>query len=115
MRKISSDGRCAERTLEGFDDAGRAERIVIWLERQQGAVWAVGRAVNPQHRPSGEPRATTTSSRGTSWTTPSTARTERSPTTYTFSNGDGHVQDVPPFTRDELLKPLSSAGSSTRR
>ena len=44
------------RELRGVDDAGREERVVIWLERKQGAVWAVGRAVNPQHRPSDEPR-----------------------------------------------------------
>jgi len=56
MRRHTSDGRCAERELRGVDDAGREERIVIWLERKEGALWAVGRAVNPQHRPSGEPR-----------------------------------------------------------
>jgi hypothetical protein len=56
MRRTTSEGRCAERTLRGFDDAGREERIVIWLERREGAVWAVGRAVNPQHRRSDEPR-----------------------------------------------------------
>ena len=49
-------GRCAERMLRGVDDAGREERVVIWVERKPGAVWAVGRAVNPQHRPSDEPR-----------------------------------------------------------
>jgi hypothetical protein len=42
--------------LRGFDDAGREERIVIWIERKEGALWAVGRAVNQQHRPSDEPR-----------------------------------------------------------
>ena len=30
--------------------------MVIWVERKAGAVWAVGRAVNPQHRPSTETR-----------------------------------------------------------
>ena len=28
---------------------------MIWLERKPGALWAVGRAVNPQHRASDEP------------------------------------------------------------
>lgn len=54
-RKISS-GRFAERVLTGVDDVGREERIVIWIERRPGAIWAVGRAVNPQHRPSDAPR-----------------------------------------------------------
>ena len=56
MRRNTSDGRCAERELRGVDDAGREERVVIWIERKEGALWAVGRAVNPQHRPSAESR-----------------------------------------------------------
>jgi hypothetical protein len=50
-------GRFAERVVEGRDDAGRSERVVIWIERRPGALWAVGRAVNPQHRETHEPRA----------------------------------------------------------
>lgn len=50
------DGRCAERTLLGVDDAGVEERIVIWIERRPGAVWVVGRAVNPQLRSTDDPR-----------------------------------------------------------
>ncbi|HVM69389.1 MAG TPA: hypothetical protein VM204_06085, partial [Gaiellaceae bacterium] len=57
MKRRAADGRCAERVLRGFDDAGAEERIVIWIERKPGAVWAVGRAVDPQHRPTDEPRA----------------------------------------------------------
>ena len=57
MKRRSSDGRFAERVLSGVDDSGGAERIVIWIERKPGALWAVGRAVNPQHRSSDEPRA----------------------------------------------------------
>jgi hypothetical protein len=57
MRRRSPAARFAERTLEGVDDAGAAERIVIWIERKPGALWAVGRSVNPQHRSSDEPRA----------------------------------------------------------
>src|SRR3954453_6540596 len=48
---VSSDrGRFAERVLHGVDDAGREETILIWIERKPGAVWAVGRAVNPHLR-----------------------------------------------------------------
>ena len=49
-------GRFAERIVEGRDDAGREERVVIWIERRPGAVWAVGRVVNPQHRETDEAR-----------------------------------------------------------
>lgn len=57
MRRRTSPGRFAERQLRGVDDAGAEERVVIWIERKPGAVWAVGRAVNPHLRSSDEPRA----------------------------------------------------------
>jgi hypothetical protein len=56
VKKPDTSGRFAERMLTGVDDAGAEERVLIWIERRPGAVWAVGRAVNPQHRPSSEPR-----------------------------------------------------------
>ena len=56
VRRSQQPGRFAERVVEGVDDGGSAERIVLWIERKEGGVWAVGRAVNPQHRPSSEPR-----------------------------------------------------------
>jgi len=40
--------RFAERVVEGRDDAGAAERVVIWIDRRPGALWTVGRTVNPQ-------------------------------------------------------------------
>ena len=42
--------RFAERTLEGVDEMGLVERLVFWLELRPGALWVVGRAVNPQLR-----------------------------------------------------------------
>jgi len=56
MKQAHAAGRFAERVLESVDDGGAPERIVLWIERKEGGVWAVGRAVNPQHRSSGEPR-----------------------------------------------------------
>ncbi len=56
MKRSASAARYAERVLEGLDDAGRPERIVVWIERGDGGLWGVGRAVNPQHRPCDEPR-----------------------------------------------------------
>ena len=57
MRQSDASARYAERVLESVDDGGAPERIVLWIERKDGGVWAVGRAVNPQHRESDEPRA----------------------------------------------------------
>ena len=93
MRRNTADGRCAERELRGFDDAGREERVVIWVERKEGAVWAVGRAVNLQHRPSAVPR----------------------PDDYLFEGyeledaleaANGALGKVKPFTRKEVLPVL---------
>ena len=56
VRRSSREGRYAERVLVGVDDIGDEERIVLWIERRPGAVWVVGRAVNPQLRESDEPR-----------------------------------------------------------
>ena len=56
MRRRSREGRYAERVLVGVDDVGEEERILFWIERRPGAVWAVGRAVNSHLRESDEPR-----------------------------------------------------------
>jgi hypothetical protein len=56
VRQTSKAARYAERVLGGHDDGGEAERVVLWIERKEDGVWAVGRAVNPQHRPSDAPR-----------------------------------------------------------
>ena len=52
MKRSSREGRYAERTLIGVDDVGREERIVLWIERRPGAVWAVGgRSIRSCDRP----------------------------------------------------------------
>ena len=56
MRPKASSAKFAERTLRSVDENRAEERIVVWIERRRGAVWAVGRAVNPQHRSSDAPR-----------------------------------------------------------
>ena len=104
MRRASS-GVFAERVVHGVDDAGAAEKIVIWIERQPGAVWAVGRVVNPEF-PTGSGGPKDYVFQGYELDD----ALERANGTLTddlhVSNGDGRAQDVAPFTRDELLKPL---------
>ena len=106
MRRHSSDGRCAERTLQGFDDAGRQERVVIWLERKQGALWAVGRAVNPQHRPSDEPRADDYVFEGHELEDVLEQANGILDDDVRVSEDDGRPEHIRPFTRKELLGPL---------
>jgi hypothetical protein len=89
------EGRFAERLVHGVDDAGATETIVIWIERKQGAIWAVGRAVNLENRATDEPR-----------------RNDYLFECYeldddlTVSESDGSPEHLKPFTRGELLKPL---------
>jgi hypothetical protein len=106
MRRKPSDGRCAERVLRGFDDAGREERIVIWLERQQGALWAVGRAVNPQHRRSDEPRRDDYLFQGHELGDALDAANGALEDDARVLEDDGSTEHVRPFTRKEVLPVL---------
>ena len=54
---MEPDGtRFAERVLHGIGDDGSREEIVIWIERRPGALWAVGRAIDPSNRVTHKPR-----------------------------------------------------------
>jgi hypothetical protein len=106
MRRKTTDGRCAERELRGFDDAGQEERIVIWLERRAGAVWAVGRAVNPQHRQSDEPRRDDYLFEGHELSDALDAANAALEDDARVLEDDGSTERVRPFTRKEVLPVL---------
>jgi hypothetical protein len=106
VKRRSSTARFAERVLHGVDDAGASERIVIWIERKPGAVWAVGRAVNPQHRPSEEPRPDDYIFEGYELDDALEQANGALRDDASVSAGDGRAEDLPPFRREELLKPL---------
>jgi hypothetical protein len=57
VKPTSHAERYAERVLDGVDDQGAPERIVVWIDRKEDGVWAVGRAVDPQFRTTSEPRS----------------------------------------------------------
>jgi hypothetical protein len=99
-------GRFAERVIEGFDDAGSTERIVIWIERKEGGVWAVGRAVNPQHRSSDEPRPGDYAFQGYELQDALEAANEMLEDDVRVSEQDGRTAHVQPFKRAEVLGPL---------
>lgn len=106
MKAPARDGRFAERVVEGRDDGGGAERVVIWIERRPGAVWAVGRQVNPQHRESEEPRADDYLWQGYELDDCLEAANAALEDDAVVSEGDGSGAKVRAFHRDELLEPL---------
>jgi hypothetical protein len=106
VRARADAGRFAERELHGIDEQGVEERVVVWIERKSGAVWAVGRAVNPQHRQSDEPRKEDYIFEGYELDDALLAANECLEDDLDVSEQDGRGELVKPFTRNELLKPL---------
>ena len=105
--EVSSDrGRFAERVLRGVDDAGRDERIVIWIERKAGAVWAVGRSVNPHLRRSDEPRPDEYVFEGYEIDDALEHANDVLEDDVSVLERDGRSVDAKPFLRKELLGPL---------
>ena len=106
VRAPGRDGRFAERVVEGLDDAGGPERVVIWIERRAGATWAVGRQVNPQHRESEQPRADDYVWEGHELDDCLEAANGVLEDDAVVSETDGSDAKVRPFRREELLGPL---------
>jgi hypothetical protein len=106
MRRTSRAGRYAERVLRGVDDGGADEQVVIWIERRKGGVWAVGRAVNPQHRRTDEPRRDDYVFEGYELDDALEQANGTLESDLSVSQQDGVDADVLPFERDELLRPL---------
>jgi hypothetical protein len=103
MTRSSREGRYAERTLVGVDDVGDEERIVIWIERRPGAVWAVGRVVNPQLRDSDEPRPEDAIFEGYELEDALDRANEALEDDERVLEEDGRAADTKPFTRKEVL------------
>jgi hypothetical protein len=103
VRRSSGEGRYAERTLVGVDDVGEEERIVIWLERRPGAVWAVGRAVNPQLRDSDDPRPEDVVFEGYELGDALDRANEALEDDVRVLEEDGRPAEARPFTRKEVL------------
>jgi hypothetical protein len=107
---VSSDrGRFAERVLRGIDDAGNEEHVVFWIERKAGAVWAVGRAVNPDYRNGQVTRPEDYIFEGFELEDALDQANAALEDDLTVSERDGIDDDhCRPFTRGEVLKPLEA-------
>jgi hypothetical protein len=101
-----SVARFAEREVRGVDDRGEFERVVIWIERLPGALWAVGRAVNPQYRRSDEARRHDYVFEGYELADALEAANAALEDDARVSEQDGSNEKVRPFVREELLRPL---------
>jgi hypothetical protein len=94
--------------LHGVDDAGNEERVNIWIERKAGAVWAVGRAVNPHERNTKAPRRDDYIFEGYELEDALEQANAALEDDLTVSEADGRPERLRPFTRDECLKPLEA-------
>jgi hypothetical protein len=108
VKTATDRGRFAERVLHGVDSSGEPETVVIWIERKDGGIWAVGRAVNPDLRPSRQPRPEDFVFEGYELADALLQANDTLEDDFTVSERDGHPERVRPFTREELLKPLEA-------
>jgi hypothetical protein len=106
VKAAHSTGVYVERVLDGRDDAGREERVVIWIERRVGAVWAVGRTVNQHLRAAPEPHEEDYVFVGYELDDALQAANVTLEDDVVVSEGDGLDGNVKPFRREELLEPL---------
>jgi len=98
--------RFAERILHGIGDDGSREEIVIWIERRPGALWAVGRAIDPRNRPTPSPRRDDYLFEGYEMGDALEAANNALRDDVVVSAEEGLNEDVHEFEEDDLLKPL---------
>jgi hypothetical protein len=106
MKPKTHVGRFAERKLRGVDDRGGSERVVIWIERRPGAIWAVGRMVNPDERPSEEARESDYVFQGYELEDALDAANGALEDDLRVSEEIGVDERMRPFRREEILEPL---------
>jgi hypothetical protein len=107
LRAVAPGGmRFAERILHGIGEDGSREEIVIWIERQPGALWAVGRAIDPRNRSIPQPRQDDYLFAGYEMGDALEAANNALRDDLVVSAEEGLNENVAEFRDDELLKPL---------
>lgn len=79
---------------------------MFWIERQTGALWVVGRAINPQLRTTDEPRPEDVIFEGYELEEALSRANEALEDDVRVLEADGRTPDVKPFTRREVLPRL---------
>jgi hypothetical protein len=98
--------RFAERVLHGIGEDGRREEIVIWIERRPGALWAVGRAIDPKNRSIPAPRRDDYLFEGYEMGDALEAANNALRDDLAVSAEEGLNENVEEFGEEDLLKPL---------
>jgi hypothetical protein len=106
VKQASGAMRFAERVVHGLDDDGSRQEIVIWIERRRGALWAVGRAINPRHRSVPEPLPDDYVFEGYELGDALDAANTALRDDLAVSRDEGVNEDVGEFVDEELLRPL---------
>ncbi len=98
--------RFAERVLHGIGEDGSREEIVIWIERRTGALWAVGRAIDPSNRRTPKPRPDDYLFEGYEMGDALEAANNALRDDVEVSAEEGLNEHVREFSDEDLLKPL---------
>jgi hypothetical protein len=98
--------RFAERVLHGIGEDGSREEIVIWIERRAGALWAVGRAIDPSNRRMPKPRPDDYFFEGYEMGDALEAANNALRDDVEVSAEEGLNEHVREFSDEDLLKPL---------
>jgi hypothetical protein len=106
QRNGTSPARFAQREVLGIGDDGGGEQVTIWIERRQGAVWAVGRAVGLSERADGAVRSDDYVFEGYEMGDALEAANAALASDLDVSRDDGRIQEVGEFREQELLEPL---------
>jgi hypothetical protein len=102
----SAKTRFAERVVHAVGEDGTRDEIAIWIERRPGAVWAVGRAINPRNRAVPGPRSHDFVFEGYEMGDALEAANNALFDDLEVSAEEGVNENVQSFSEEELLKPL---------
>src|SRR5262245_54146955 len=106
MAGVSPSRRFAERVVEGLDDGGVPQRVVMWIEWCEDGSWAVGRAIDPDQRTNAAPKTVDVIFAGYELDDALEHANEALEDEVRVLEEEGIELKVTPFTRQEILPKL---------